>query len=117
AMVGNECASTLLYVSCMSLFAQVSDPVIGGSYMTLLNTLANLGSKWPAVLALFLLPKLTLYAQGDGQGEVALDGLTPLSFVGLLGGSLWLVMWGPSVLALQSLPVSDWHVSSPAKHS
>lgn len=32
-----------MYVSLMSLFAQISDPKIGGTYMTLLNTLSNLG--------------------------------------------------------------------------
>jgi MFS transporter, PAT family, solute carrier family 33 (acetyl-CoA transportor), member 1 len=32
-----------MYVSLMSFFAQISDPKIGGTYMTLLNTLSNLG--------------------------------------------------------------------------
>jgi PAT family acetyl-CoA transporter-like MFS transporter 1 len=30
----------------MAFFAKISDPAIGGTYMTLLNTIANLGSKW-----------------------------------------------------------------------
>jgi len=33
----------LMFVAQMAFFARVSDPLIGGSYMTLLNTLANLG--------------------------------------------------------------------------
>ena len=32
-----------MYVSLMAFFAQISDPKIGGTYMTLLNTLSNLG--------------------------------------------------------------------------
>jgi PAT family acetyl-CoA transporter-like MFS transporter 1 len=32
-----------MYVSQMAFFAKVSDPKIGGTYMTLLNTLGNLG--------------------------------------------------------------------------
>lgn len=32
-----------MYVSIMAFFAQISDPKIGGTYMTLLNTFANLG--------------------------------------------------------------------------
>jgi PAT family acetyl-CoA transporter-like MFS transporter 1 len=32
-----------MFVSQMAFFAKVSDPKIGGTYMTLLNTLANLG--------------------------------------------------------------------------
>lgn len=34
-----------MYVSLMAFFSQVSDPKIGGTYMTLLNTLTNLGKK------------------------------------------------------------------------
>lgn len=32
-----------MFVSLMAFYAQVSDPKIGGTYMTLLNTLSNLG--------------------------------------------------------------------------
>ena len=36
-----------MFVSQMAFFAKVSDPKIGGTYMTLLNTLSNLGrSVW-----------------------------------------------------------------------
>jgi PAT family acetyl-CoA transporter-like MFS transporter 1 len=34
-----------MFVSQMAFFAHVSDPKIGGTYMTLLNTLTNLGEK------------------------------------------------------------------------
>jgi MFS transporter, PAT family, solute carrier family 33 (acetyl-CoA transportor), member 1 len=43
----------------MSFFAQISDPAIGGTYMTLLNTIANLGSKWPTSISLALLDYMT----------------------------------------------------------
>ena len=33
----------LQFVAQMSFFAKISDPSIGGTYMTLLNTIANLG--------------------------------------------------------------------------
>jgi MFS transporter, PAT family, solute carrier family 33 (acetyl-CoA transportor), member 1 len=33
-----------MFVSQMAFFAYVSDPKIGGTYMTLLNTLTNLGA-------------------------------------------------------------------------
>jgi PAT family acetyl-CoA transporter-like MFS transporter 1 len=59
-LVLNEIAGGLLFVSFMSFFAKISDPAIGGTYMTLLNTITNLGSKWPNVTALYLLPKLTI---------------------------------------------------------
>lgn len=43
----------------MAFFAQVSDPAIGGTYMTLLNTLSNLGGNWPVTLILSLTDYLT----------------------------------------------------------
>jgi MFS transporter, PAT family, solute carrier family 33 (acetyl-CoA transportor), member 1 len=58
-LVINEIASSLIFASVMSFFARISDPAIGGTYMTLLNTVTNLGSKWPNATALYLLPKLT----------------------------------------------------------
>ena len=58
-LVMNEIAGSLIFSSVMSFFARVSDPAIGGTYMTLLNTVTNMGSKWPNATALYLLPKLT----------------------------------------------------------
>ncbi|XP_010784463.1 LOW QUALITY PROTEIN: kinesin light chain 2 [Notothenia coriiceps] len=62
-----ECASktrkqvTLysMYVACMAFHAKVSDPLIGGTYMTLLNTVTNLGGNWPSTLALWMVDPLT----------------------------------------------------------
>lgn len=38
----------------MGFHAQISDPAMGGTYMTLLNTLSNLGGTWTGTLALWL---------------------------------------------------------------
>ncbi|KAI4455931.1 solute carrier family 33 acetyl-coa transporter -related [Holotrichia oblita] len=43
-----------MFVSIMAFFARISDPMVGGTYMTLLNTLSNLGGNWPATVALWL---------------------------------------------------------------
>lgn len=43
-----------MFVSMMAFNAQISDPKIGGTYMTLLNTLNNLGGNWPVTLILSL---------------------------------------------------------------
>merc|ERR1719208_452066 len=48
-----------MFVSIMAFFAKVSDPAVGGTYMTLLNTLTNLGGNWPSTLALWLVEPLT----------------------------------------------------------
>jgi hypothetical protein len=38
-----------------AFFTQISDPQIGGTYMTLLNTVANIGVHWPTTLILYLI--------------------------------------------------------------
>lgn len=35
-----------MYIADMSFFAKISDPLVGGTYMTLLNTISNLGGSW-----------------------------------------------------------------------
>jgi len=59
-MVMHEVAGTLIFISLMTFFNKVSDPNIGGTYMTFLNTISNLGSKWPNSVALWFQPKLTV---------------------------------------------------------
>merc|ERR1719291_911047 len=48
-----------MFVSVMAFFAKVSDPAVGGTYMTLLNTVTNLGGNWPSTLALWWVDPLT----------------------------------------------------------
>jgi len=48
-----------MFVASMAFFAKVSDPAVGGTYMTLLNTLCNLGGNWPATAALWFVDPLT----------------------------------------------------------
>ena len=64
-----------MYVSSMAFNAQVSDPLIGGTYMTLLNTVTNLGGNWPSTVALWLVDPLT---SKECQGAVGV-GHTCLS--------------------------------------
>ena len=49
-----------MFVSVMAFFARISDPAVGGTYMTLLNTLTNLGGNWPATLALWAVDAVTV---------------------------------------------------------
>lgn len=66
-----------MYVACMAFHAKVSDPLIGGTYMTLLNTVTNLGGNWPSTVALWLVDPLTskecrgAVGQSCGSAEAA----------------------------------------------
>jgi len=60
-----------MFVSIMAFFAKISDPAVGGTYMTLLNTLTNLGGNWPATLALWWVDVLTLKKCEPGKSPIA----------------------------------------------
>lgn len=57
-----------MYVACMAFHAKVSDPLIGGTYMTLLNTVTNLGGNWPSTVALWMVDPLTSKACQGAAG-------------------------------------------------
>ena len=38
--------SAAMFTAQMEFFARIADPLIGGTYMTLLNTVSNLGNTW-----------------------------------------------------------------------
>lgn len=59
-----------MYVAIMAFFAKVSDPSVGGTYMTLLNTVTNLGGNWPAILALYFVDPLTWKECEGGENNV-----------------------------------------------
>jgi MFS transporter, PAT family, solute carrier family 33 (acetyl-CoA transportor), member 1 len=139
-LVLNEVAGCLIFSSVMSFFARVSDPAIGGTYMTLLNTVTNLGSKWPNATALYLLPKLTyavcsskdissvgsklsanlsqydcshstaMCASHGGVCNVQLDGYTVESAACVLVGIVWIFFFRDTVAKLQTLPYREWLV-------
>lgn len=48
-----------MFVAVMAFFAKISDPTVGGTYMTLLNTVCNLGGNWPTSIVLWLVDVLT----------------------------------------------------------
>ncbi len=57
----------------MAFYAQISDPKVGGTYMTLLNTVNNLGGNWPITLVLSFVDRLTWRQCRDGNGEMSVN--------------------------------------------
>ncbi|VDN07068.1 unnamed protein product [Thelazia callipaeda] len=68
----HQVASYSMFVSMMAFNAQVSDPAVGGTYMTLLNTLNNLGGNWPVTLILSITDHFTFKNCVDQQTKVIL---------------------------------------------
>lgn len=51
--------STFAFSSMSSFFSMIADPKIGGTYLTLLNTLSNISSTWPRSIVLFAVDLFT----------------------------------------------------------
>lgn len=116
-----------MYVACMAFHAKVSDPLIGGTYMTLLNTVTNLGGNWPSTVALWLVDPLTskecrgaaaqscgspeevgLCASEGGACVTTLDGYYVESVVCVLIGLTWWVWLGKKMRRLQEESPAAW---------
>lgn len=115
-----------MFVSQMAFHAKVSDPAIGGTYMTLLNTLANLGGNWPGTVALYFVDGLTFKscvgAEGSCSGsaasklcesaggacQISLDGYYIETVVCIFIGFLWFNWKKNKMHQLDSLEMSEW---------
>ncbi|XP_038209733.1 acetyl-coenzyme A transporter 1 [Zerene cesonia] len=120
-----------MFVAVMAFFAKVSDPLVGGTYMTLLNTVSNLGTNWPNTLALWAVDRLTYRSctaeslvdntcateletevckTNGGACNVRIDGFYIETIICLIAGFLWL-QWGrKTIKRLQRLPSSAWQI-------
>jgi len=134
-----ETASTTQFVSICAFHARVSDPGIGGTYITLLNTVSNLGSTWPRFFVLRAIDFFTiatcevddnsssLTAKGvecvseegralcsaaAGRCVMERDGYYITTGVCLLVGMLCLVAYViPTAKRLQGLPLNAWRLT------
>ncbi|XP_055335216.1 acetyl-coenzyme A transporter 1-like [Paramacrobiotus metropolitanus] len=120
-----------MFVSVMGFFARISDPMIGGTYMTLLNTVYNLGGNWPNTLSLSLVDDLTwsscqgggasgmscnqksqkdVCAAGGGNCVVDLDGFYVEVMVCFAFGLIWYQFFRSRIRTLQELPERSWRL-------
>ncbi|XP_054286614.1 acetyl-coenzyme A transporter 1-like isoform X1 [Macrosteles quadrilineatus] len=119
-----------MFVSQMAFFARISDPAYGGTYMTLLNTLSNLGTTWPNSLILLFVDTFTFKycsnnptntclrtdlieacTKDEGFCLTWIDGYYILTLLCTLYGLLWR-RWGcKATRQLQRRDLNDWKVS------
>jgi MFS transporter, PAT family, solute carrier family 33 (acetyl-CoA transportor), member 1 len=99
----------------MTFFAKRVDPAIGGSYMTLLNTAANLGGTWPASFVMWLVGVLSKDPQCSTDiitgVETCVAGRDPffvLQLVFSLLGCLWILVLGKRVQLVSELNDDAW---------
>ena len=98
-------ASAAMFVAQMAFFNRVSDPKIGGTYMTMLNTISNLGGQWPGT-AIFA-TKGAIERVTDPQ-----TGFYGVCACSVAVGLAWFVIMQDRLLAIQALPAKRWIASS-----
>lgn len=57
-IIYDTCVNSM-YLGMTAFFAKVSDPRVGGTYMTLWNTVESLGGTWPGTVTLWMVDLLT----------------------------------------------------------
>lgn len=71
-----------IFVSKMAFFARISDPFVGGTYMTLLNTFQNLGYMWPSSFVFWTVDQITrksCLSQSTSEASFAQNLTSPLA--------------------------------------
>ncbi|WVQ77305.1 hypothetical protein IAR50_006989 [Cryptococcus sp. DSM 104548] len=85
-MLFSSLTSTVQFVGICAFHTQIADPLIGGTYMTLLNTVSNLGGTWPKPLILHSIDLLTVASCSLPTSHASSPGSSaanPLGKVGL----------------------------------
>lgn len=135
-------ASTLMFTALGDFYNRISDPAMGGAYLTLLNTIANTGVVVPKLGVFAAMDALTVRqcaapqggwlpvacgpasAAGRADGEctaaggtcvVTRDGFYVLAGCAAFCGT-WLMLWLQRTLVrLEAMPLSAWHAAPPTK--
>ncbi|KAI5119933.1 hypothetical protein M0805_000898 [Coniferiporia weirii] len=131
---------TIQFVGISAFHTRISDPLIGGTYMTLLNTFTNLGGTWPRFFVLKGVDFFTIAACNinEGGSETIVEAVECVSDLGkshcadiggkcvterdgyyivsalcmVLGAILLTTYVTPTARRLQALPVSKWRVNN-----
>ena len=88
-------ASSLVFVSVCAFFNEISPKEIGGTYLTMLNTISNLGKSWSGLIVLSLIDYL---------------GFSVVNIVFLSAGTLYLLWSRPYLAKLETPNKMTWSV-------
>lgn len=119
--------STFAFSSMSSFFSTIADPKIGGTYLTLLNTLSNIASTWPRSFVLFAVDLFTQNQcsnrlnfcrdalerssckAGGGQCVIIKDGYYVVSMICIISGLLIYPIFIRKMLKkFESAPTESW---------
>jgi len=127
----SQIASNCTYTSIMAFNAKISDPEIGGTYMTMLNTVTNFGGNLPQTTAMYLVDKVSTFTctghnstitdwndkslkdtceSHSGNFETISDGYYKEIIFCTIFGVIWLKLIWKTLQNFDLDHVSTWHV-------
>eukprot|EP00606_Chrysophyceae_sp_TOSAG23-5_P001300 GSChrysophyteH2.ASY1.ANO1.618.1 assembled CDS len=109
-MVLHTAFDVLIFSAFMSFFNKISDPIIGGTYMTFLNSASNLGYKWTNTLVVWCTGRVSNFTSTYIGGDM--DGYTIITIVCVSFGFFWMYAVFPMLKQLESVRREDWWVST-----
>lgn len=95
-------AADVMFSSQMSFFARIADTAVGGTYMTYLNTISNVGGRWPPSFALWTLDWFKNISE--------IHGFTLQCLICAGVGLIWLFFARPVIRRIQTEPLTSWAV-------
>uniref|UniRef100_A0A0N5C9I5 Acetyl-coenzyme A transporter 1 n=1 Tax=Strongyloides papillosus TaxID=174720 RepID=A0A0N5C9I5_STREA len=133
AMLIHDSLSITMFVSIMAFFAKISDPKIGGTYMTMLNTISNLGGMISSTWVMFVIDLLTVkncYVPGTKENlgtckkselkksclaagnscEYEVDGYYLTVGIATIYGIIWIIALWNRIKRFQKIPRGEWLV-------
>ncbi|SCM08150.1 acetyl-CoA transporter, putative [Plasmodium chabaudi adami] len=110
AQIFNNLSIDLMTVSSMGFQNVISDPQIGGTYMTFLNTINNMGSHW-STMFLWLLDYTDMTICYGGRC-IFIDGFYTQMICSFLIGILINSFVLKCIKKLQNFPIEDWRTYS-----
>jgi MFS transporter, PAT family, solute carrier family 33 (acetyl-CoA transportor), member 1 len=128
----SSCVSNVHFVSVGAMFARIGDPAIGGTYLTMLNTMTNFGGTWPRYFIMKAVDSMStavcLVDAGEagvcsttaqreacvaagGTCKVTQDGFFVVQGTVLVAGAVVFALYcAKRFLALANLDLSHWRV-------
>ena len=103
--------SQAMFVAMMAFFTQISDPRIGGTYMTMLNTAGNLASKWPSTIFLFGVARVDEILASTPEEASNHPGFYPCTIISVGFGLVWMWFASQRLERMQSEDLSKWRAN------
>uniref|UniRef100_A0A2S2QEU1 Acetyl-coenzyme A transporter 1 n=1 Tax=Sipha flava TaxID=143950 RepID=A0A2S2QEU1_9HEMI len=109
----------IMFIAILSFFSRISDPRFGGIYMTLLNTLSNLGGMLSNTAALGLFDLLTFkHCSVENSNinptnedcTIIVDGYYVEEVLCTIIGIIWISIFRKKFKSFQTLSPSHWSV-------